>query len=51
MAFGLIEIYSKIIKFEQVGPEIHPCIETILKFHKFTYGIWFDRNLLKDHQI
>ena len=25
--------------------------QIILKFHKFTYGIWFDRNQLQDHQI
>ena len=25
--------------------------QIILKCHKFTYGIWFDRNRLPDHQI
>ena len=25
--------------------------QIILKCHKFTYGIWFDRNRLPDHHI
>ena len=25
--------------------------QIILKFYKFTYGIWFDGNQLQDHQV